>query len=107
MRIKRFPQLRHGIAGQDHDGAADAHRHDDQADAEDGIDLADDLIHRQEGGTEVIDEDDCQPEVGVQSLGVGPAYRSRLAGPTEKLTPTMTSRTTENTRMMKVIALPM
>ena len=36
----------------------------------------------------------------------GVSLASSAAGPTEKLTPTITSRTTENTRMMKVMTLP-
>ena len=37
----------------------------------------------------------------------GVSLASRPAGPTEKLTPTITSSTTENTRMIKVMTLPM
>ena len=55
------PDLGDHIAlGEDADGHA--HSHDDQADAEDGIDLADDLIDGQEGGDEVVDQDQHQPE---------------------------------------------
>src|SRR5699024_12223612 len=39
--------------------------HDDEADAKDGVDLADDRVDGQEGGDEVVGQDDPQPELGV------------------------------------------
>ena len=59
------PQLRNYIVGIDKDADADAHSHDDQADAKDGVDFADDLIDGQEGGDEVVSQDDPQPDLGV------------------------------------------
>ena len=64
-----LPQLRHHIvAGEEH-GAGNAQSHDDQADAEDGVQLADDLVDGNEGGDHIVDHDDPQPEGGVQMLG--------------------------------------
>ena len=41
---------------------ADADSHDDQADAEHGVDLADDLVDGDEGRGEVVGDDDGEPE---------------------------------------------
>ena len=55
------PDLRNGVAlGED--AQSNAERHDDQADAEEGINLADDLVNGQEGCDEVVDQDQNQPE---------------------------------------------
>ena len=69
--------LGHGLAaGQ---GAeADADGHDDQADAEERIDLADDLVNGNEGGDEVVDHDDGQPEDLVDHQAGGAAGADQL-----------------------------
>ena len=59
------PQLGDLVGGVGHDAKAHTHGHDDEADAEDGVDLADDLVDGQEGGDEVVGQDDPQPELGV------------------------------------------
>ena len=59
------PQLGDDVVGVGHDAEADAHRHDDQADAEDGVNFADDLVDGQEGGDEVVGQNDPQPELGA------------------------------------------
>ena len=52
------------------DTQAHANGHDDQADAEDGVDLADQLVDGQEGGDEVVDQDQDQPEhLAAQNAG--------------------------------------
>ena len=50
----------HITLGEDTHGHTNSH--DDQADAEHGIDLTDDLINGQEGGDEVVHKDQHQPE---------------------------------------------
>ena len=69
--IEVVPQLRHLIAlGEDSDGYAEGH--DNQADAEDRIHLADDLVHGHKGGDEVVNQNQHQPEhlVGQDAAGV-------------------------------------
>ncbi|CCY05958.1 unknown [Eggerthella sp. CAG:1427] len=56
------PQLGNGVLRLDKDTDDHAHRHNDQADTKQGINLADDLVDGQEGGDEVIDQHDNQPE---------------------------------------------
>ena len=46
----------------EHCGAADAEGHDDQADAEEGVQLADDLVDGEHGCQEVVDQNDDGPE---------------------------------------------
>ena len=58
------PQLGDGVLRLREDADDDAHRHDDEADTEDGIDLADDLVDGEEGGDEVVHQDDDEPEKG-------------------------------------------
>ena len=57
------PQLGNGVSGIGKDTKGDTHSHDDQADAEERIDLADDLVDGDEGGDEVVDQNDPQPEL--------------------------------------------
>ena len=56
------PDLGNGVGGvgKNADGHADCH--DDQADAEQGIDLADDLINGKERRDEIVEQNDDQPE---------------------------------------------
>src|SRR5699024_6673280 len=63
--IEVGPQLGDLVGRVGHDAKAHAHGHDDEADAKDGVDLADDLVDGQEGGDEVVGQDDPQPELGV------------------------------------------
>ena len=58
------PDLGDHKLGLGEDTHRDAHSHDDQADAEQGIDLADDLVNRDESRHEVVHQDDHQPEQG-------------------------------------------
>ena len=56
-------QLHHWPGGiMEHCGAADAEGHDDQADAEEGVQLADDLVDGEHGCQEVVDQNDDGPE---------------------------------------------
>ena len=59
-----IPQFGDGVGGVGEDAKDNAHCHDDQADAEDRVDLADDGINGNKGRDEVIDQDDDQPEQG-------------------------------------------
>ena len=61
---KVIPDLRDGISGVGEDAKDDADGHDDQADAEHGVDLADDGVNGNKGCDEVIDQNDDQPEQG-------------------------------------------
>ena len=56
-----MPDLGDGVGGVGEDTKNNAHSHDDQADAEQGIDLADDLINGKEGCDEIVDQNDDQP----------------------------------------------
>ena len=99
-----IPQFRNLIGGIHHDTGAHTHGHDDEADAEDGIDLADDLVDGNEGGNEVVHQYNSQPEGSVQpECRQAPASLHSLtmspAGPTANTVPTMTSSTTEKMRM--------
>ena len=58
------PQFGDGVSGVGEDTNDNAHSHDDQADAEHGVDLADDGINGDKGCDEVVDQDDDQPEQG-------------------------------------------
>ena len=56
------PDLRDGISGVGEDAEDDANGHDDEADAEHGVNFADDRVNGDEGGDEVVYQDDDQPE---------------------------------------------
>ena len=62
--IEVAPDLGDGVGGVGEDAKDDAHRHDDQADAEDRVDLADDGVDGNKGCDEVIDQNEDQPEQG-------------------------------------------
>ena len=56
------PDLRNHKLGLGDDAEAHAHSHDDKADAEDGVNLTDDLIDGDKGCDEVVDQNDNEPE---------------------------------------------
>ena len=58
------PQFGDGVSGVGEDTNDNAHSHDDQADAEHGVDLADDGINGDKGCDEVVHQNDDQPEQG-------------------------------------------
>ena len=58
------PDLGDGVGGVGEDTKDNAHCHDDQADAEQGVDLTDDGINGDKGCDEVVDQNDDQPEQG-------------------------------------------
>ena len=58
------PDLGDGVGRVGKDAEDNAHSHDDQADAEHGVDLTDDGIDGDKGGDEVIHQNDDQPEQG-------------------------------------------
>ena len=70
--VQVIPQLGDDVVGVGNHAEGHAHGHNDQADAEHGVDLADDLVHRDEGGDEVVDQDENEPEhlVGQDAAGV-------------------------------------
>ena len=55
-------QLGQLIGGVDQDRPRDPQRHDDQADAENRVDLSDDLVDGEKRCQQIVDQDDCQPE---------------------------------------------
>ena len=57
-----IPDLRDGIGRVGEDAKDDTDGHDDQADAEHGVDLADDRIDGDKGRNEVVGQNDDQPE---------------------------------------------
>ena len=57
------------VPAADDDAGCYAYRHDDEADAEYGIYLADDLIDRQQSCEEVVDEYYDEPEIRVERVG--------------------------------------
>ena len=57
-----IPDLRNGVLRLDKDAHGHADGHDDQANAEQRIDLADNLVNGNKGGDEIIHQDDNQPE---------------------------------------------
>ena len=59
-----IPQFRDGVSGVGEDTEDNAHSHDDQADAEHGVDLTDDGVNGNESRDEVVDQNDDQPEQG-------------------------------------------
>ena len=82
MHVAQGEDLGNLIASDDGTGT-DADGHDDQADTEDGVQLADDLINRQEGRDEEVSEHDGEPEilVGKNAGGAAPtAQISQQAG---------------------------
>ena len=64
-----FGEFGHDIASAEEQDSGDADRHDDQRTAEERIDLANNLIDRQEGGNEIVKQNHSKPEGGVQRLG--------------------------------------
>ena len=62
--VQMGPDFGDGEFGVGVDAHDDTNGHDDQADAEQRINLADDLINGNEGSDEVIDENQHQPEQG-------------------------------------------
>ena len=58
------PDLGDGVGGVGEDTEDNAHCHDDQADAEQGVDLTDDGIDGDKGCDEVVGQNDDQPEQG-------------------------------------------
>ena len=81
---KVVPDFRDHIVGIGEHTKAHAHGHDDQADAEEGIDLADDLIDGNKGCDEIVDQDQNQPKqlVGqnVGETGVGEQQLDQTGG---------------------------
>ena len=73
------PQLGHLVITGEQQNAGNTEGHEQQAEAEDRIDLADHSIDGNEGSDEVVDDDDPQPEVGIQVLG---SQHSQQAGGT-------------------------
>src|SRR5699024_6164926 len=69
--IEVGPQLGDLVGGVGHDAKTHTHGHDDEADAEDGVDLADDLVDGQEGGDGVVGQDEPQPERAHDVLQAG------------------------------------
>ena len=67
------PNFGNGVLRLDKDADGNAHSHDDQADAEQGIDFADDLIDRQECGDKVVHQHENQPEQGGSDNAGGAA----------------------------------
>ena len=64
------PDLGDGVGGVGEDTKDNAHSHDDQADAEQGVDLTDDGINGDKGCDEVVHQNDDQPEQsGGQQTG--------------------------------------
>ena len=59
-----IPDLGDGVLRLDKDAHGNAHGHDDQANAEQRIDLADNLVDGNKGGDEIIHQNDDQPEQG-------------------------------------------
>ena len=59
--------FRNVITAQD-DGSSHAQGHDDEADTEYGINLADDLVDGNKGCDEIINQYHCQPEFGIQYI---------------------------------------
>ena len=59
--------FRNVITAQD-DGSSYAQGHDDEADTEYRINLADDLVDGNKGCDEIINQDHCQPEFGIQYI---------------------------------------
>ena len=55
-----------GDAAVDDGAESNADSHDDQADAEQGVNFADDLVNGDEGRDEVVDQDDREPEGGLE-----------------------------------------
>ena len=55
-----------------------ADRHDDQNDTEDRIDLTDDLVDRNKGCDEIIDQDNCQPCGGLGKRSGNALLRQQL-----------------------------
>ena len=83
--IEVAPDLGDLVAlGEDTQAYADGH--DDQADAEDGVDLADQLVDGQEGGDEVVDQDQDQPEhLAAQNAGgIGAQQLQQASGANSK-----------------------
>ena len=68
-----IPQLRDGVLGLGKDADDHAHGHHNQADAEHRVNLADDLIHGQEGCDEIVGQNDNQPEQGGGNHTAGAA----------------------------------
>ena len=66
------PDLRDRVGRIRHDTEDNADGHGDQADTEDRVDSSDDGIDRDEGGDEVVQQDDGEPEGAVrQQSGTG------------------------------------
>ena len=73
-----LPDLGDGVGGVGEDAKDNADGHDDQADAEHGVDLTDDGVDGDEGRDEVVDQNDDQPEQGSgQNTGT---YRCSCTG---------------------------
>ena len=68
------PDLGNGVGGIGEDAEDNAHSHDDQADAEHGVNLTDDGINGNKGCDEVVHQNDDQPEQDVRN---GTRYRRR------------------------------
>ena len=68
-----FPDFRHGTRGGEtgmvNQAAHDAEGHEKQADAEDGVNPADQLVDGKQGRQQEIDEDDGAPERDVEAFG--------------------------------------
>ena len=55
-----------------------ADRHDDQDNTEDRIDLADDLVNRDKGGDEIVQQNNCQPGRGLCKRAGNTLLRQQL-----------------------------
>ncbi len=72
------PDLWDGVVRIDEDANRHAHGHDDQADAEYGIHLADDLVNGEERRNEIVRQNDNQPEQGGSQDACSAVFLAQL-----------------------------